>query len=190
MKKIILSTLLIFVGIVSYAQNWNSWSNWGGNPEKEIIQHKTRYQGEINVSYVFGTGSNPYNRIGVETVHGARLNPFVFCGVGVGVNHFYGQIEETYWGSYRPGAATFVPVFAAFRFYFINRRVSPYLKIDVGYGIGNNGRLYASPSIGLKYSFLSHMAINFDIGFQIQQINQYGSADTFGGILFKLGWSF
>ena len=50
------------------------------------------YQGEISAAYGLyideGEGT-----IGLETVHGARINPNLFIGTGVGVNYFY-QYDE------------------------------------------------------------------------------------------------
>lgn len=148
---------------------------------------RARYQGELNAVYVLGSGTRSYNRVGAETIHGVRINPYLFCGIGVGVNYYYKSKE---WDRDNYVGAKFIPVFVDFKYYFFNTKVSPYLKLDAGYGTSSSARLYVSPSIGLKCSLTSTMAINFDLGYQAQQVNEYGSADVLDGVVFRLGWSF
>ena len=46
-----------------------------------------RYQGEVGVGTAFGVGSNAYDRFVLETVHGVRIGPRLFVGLGVALQH-------------------------------------------------------------------------------------------------------
>ena len=47
-----------------------------------------RYQGDVNIGYGLGIGGYAVNRFHVETVHGARINPYLFAGAGIGLSYF------------------------------------------------------------------------------------------------------
>ncbi|EKC65916.1 conserved hypothetical protein, secreted, partial [human gut metagenome] len=47
-----------------------------------------RYQGEVGVGTAFGVGSNAYDRFVLETVHGVRIGPRLFVGLGVAWNYY------------------------------------------------------------------------------------------------------
>ena len=53
-------------------------------------------------------------RIVFETVHGVRINPYLFAGVGLGINYFYKDIYfSNGWNIYELGnSGTVLPVFA------------------------------------------------------------------------------
>ena len=118
------------------------------NGSKEVISHfdssrrsaagkqrfgkLPRYQGEVAFAYGLavseGTG-DLFPRIVFETVHGVRINPYLFAGVGLGINYFYKDLYiYNYWGSilegYRGGIV--LPVFANVKGYLpISRKVAP-----------------------------------------------------------------
>lgn len=55
-----------------------------------------RYQGEVGVGTAFGVGSNAYDRFVLETVHGVRIGPRLFVGLGVAWNYYSaGEICRT-----------------------------------------------------------------------------------------------
>ena len=45
-------------------------------------------QGEVVVWTAFGVGSNAYDRFVLETVHGVRIGPRLFVGLGVAWNYY------------------------------------------------------------------------------------------------------
>ena len=62
------------------------------------------HQGEIAAAYGLGVGrvSEFINtdRILFETVHGIRINPYLFTGLGLGFDYFYESIDmEDYYGN-------------------------------------------------------------------------------------------
>ncbi|MDE5730725.1 MAG: hypothetical protein K2H81_04275 [Alistipes sp.] len=107
---------------------------------------RPRYQGEISFGYglcVSDFGSElDLHRIVFETVHGVRVNPYFFAGVGVGVNCFfqdlYGfvgdQVVELGTGG------TVLPVFADFKGYYpVSDKFAVYLAWDLGAACGVGG---------------------------------------------------
>ena len=70
----------------------------------DIAGNFPKYQGEIAAAYGLGVGrvSEFINtdRILFETVHGIRINPYLFTGLGLGFDYFYESIDmEDYYGN-------------------------------------------------------------------------------------------
>ena len=91
---------------------------------------------------------------------------------------------------YTDGGRSFVPIFADMKVYFLDRRISPYLKVDIGYGIHKHGGIYAAPAVGLKFGLGSVLALNIDFGFQVQQQTAPDTSSGLGGIVLRAGLSF
>ena len=145
-----------------------------------------RYQGEVGVGTAFGVGSNAYDRFVLETVHGVRIGPRLFVGLGVAWNYYSarGDMPDDSFREYTDGGRSFVPIFADMKVYFLDRRISPYLKVDIGYGIHKHGGIYAAPAVGVKFGLGSVLALNIDFGFQVQQQTAPDTSSGLGGILF------
>ncbi len=86
-----------------------------------------RYQGEVGVGTAFGVGSNAYDRFVLETVHGVRIGPRLFVGLGVAWNYYSarGDMPDDSFREYTDGGRSFVPIFADMKVYFLDRRISP-----------------------------------------------------------------
>lgn len=86
-----------------------------------------RYQGEVGVGTAFGVGSNAYDRSVLETVHGVRIGPRLFVGLGVAWNYYSarGDMPDDSFREYTDGGRSFVPIFADMKVYFLDRRISP-----------------------------------------------------------------
>jgi len=89
-----------------------------------------RYQGEVGVGTAFGVGSNAYDRFVLETVHGVRIGPRLFVGLGVAWNYYSarGDMPDDSFKEYTDGGRSFVPIFADMKIYFLDRRISPPLS--------------------------------------------------------------
>ncbi len=103
-----------------------------------------KYQGEIAVGYGVGVGaaSNVINtdRIVLETVHGARINPYVFVGAGLGINYFYGLLDDYDLYQGNDDTATILPLFANIKGYYpLSKKTSLSLSLDLGAAIGIGG---------------------------------------------------
>lgn len=83
--------------------------------------------GEVGVGTAFGVGSNAYDRFVLETVHGVRIGPRLFVGLGVAWNYYSarGDMPDDSFREYTDGGRSFVPIFADMKVYFLDRRISP-----------------------------------------------------------------
>ena len=104
-----------------------------------------RYQGEFAFAYGLAVSEGMgdlFPRIVFETVHGVRINPYVFAGVGLGVNYFY---KDLYfydgWNIYELGSGgTVLPVFVNAKGYLpLTKKVALNLSLDLGAAIGVGG---------------------------------------------------
>lgn len=147
------------------------------------------YQGEFNVGYGFGgtmSGDGGsidanYSRIFVETVHGVRILPYLFTGIGIGAQ-------------YAPDAETAtVPIFLDVKGYYpVTDKFAPYIALDFGYSpvvSGDvDGGAYISYGVGLNYGKL-----NFGLGWQYQGVHVYGYDDlkaSINSFFLKVGVKF
>ena len=126
------------------------------------------------------------------TVHGVRIGPRLFVGLGVAWNYYSarGDMPDDSFREYTDGGRSFVPIFADMKVYFLDRRISPYLKVDIGYGIHKHGGIYAAPAVGVKFGLGSVLALNIDFGFQVQQQTAPDTSSGLGGIVLRAGLSF
>lgn len=129
-----------------------------------------KYQGEVAVAYA--VGFNSFDRVIFETVHGVRVSPYFFAGLGVACNYFYDF-----------DSALILPVFANLKAYYpFNKDISVYLSFDAGAGIGiadlGGAAFYTAlgPGVNIK---------NFDIGIRWQHI---GTGT--GAMQFRIGYKF
>lgn len=160
--------------------------------QSKYSSHKngSHYQGEITVAYGLGVGlaSNLVNldRIVFETVHGVRINPYLFTGIGVGFNYFYEQVEYMHHEYLtRTEGGGVMPVFVNFKgCYPFGKNSSVYLSLDLGAAIGVYGycdtgkEFYTSVGPGLISG-----AGNFSIRFQYMGTGM-------NAILFRFGVTF
>jgi hypothetical protein len=85
--------------------------------DKQQFGKLPRYQGEVAFAYGSAVSEGMqdlFPRIVFETVHGVRINPYLFAGVGLGINYFYKDIYfSNGWNIYELGnSGTVLPVFA------------------------------------------------------------------------------
>lgn len=95
-----------------------------------------KYQGDFALAYAGITTRAPNpdmkTNIQIESVHGIRINPYIFTGIGIGYASF--SSGEEYEGIFT--------YFANVRFYyFLSRRVSIFLSSDIG-GAKNTKTIY------------------------------------------------
>ena len=144
-----------------------------------------RYQGEVNVGYGFFATQDVsfsdgflyyiYNRLGgryllFETVHGIRISPHLFTGIGVKMC----ANENAYFDT------AYLPIFVDVKYYPINSTFAPYIALDLGYSLqlyqlhsndaymkedSNPFGFHGMAGIGFNYKYL-----NVGLGCQIQQI--------------------
>ncbi len=114
-----------------------------------------RYRGFFGESYVFGTGGDhEEDRNLLYTSHGLQINPFLYAGVGLGIN---------YWVD---SEVCSVPIFAHLRSEFhmsLKKNVSPYIDAKIGYSVADVEGFYFTPSVGCHFYF-GHSKVGLSVG--------------------------
>ncbi|WP_297451748.1 hypothetical protein [uncultured Alistipes sp.] len=153
-----------------------------------------KYQGEVALAYGLGVGyaSKVLNtdRIHFETVHGVRINPYLFAGLGLGFDYFYGLLND-YDGYYEEEDTMGVlPVFVDFKGYCpVSPKASIYLAWDLGAAVGVSGlaqgtEFYTSIGPGIDFGgSKGGPRGNFGIRFQYM-------GEGLNAVLFRVGCSF
>ncbi len=122
--------------------------------EKPKVSLYPYYQGEVNIGY-----ETPATGF-LETIHGVRLNKYLFVGAGIGI-HYIGELELEYKDIYMienvSGEGRF-PLFVNLKGYLpLEEKMLPYLNFSMGYDIGVDygGGFYCDLGLGLKYRNLN-----------------------------------
>lgn len=134
-----------------------------------------RYQGEVSVAYGLYIDEGE-GIIGLETIHGARINPNLFIGAGVGINYFY-QYDEI-----------ILPVFVDAKGYLpVGMKNTLYLGLDVGVAaLSDYARtsLYFALGPGVTFGRQGGR-VRGDFGIRFQYLGENGTA-----ILLRIGIGF
>lgn len=144
------------------------------------------YKGFIEAGYTVGVGDYGEGRIALTTTHGYQINPYVFTGIGAGVNYF---TDADAWG---------VPIFADIRANILNNSISPFIDMKIGYSITDVEGFYFNPSVGCRFGFRNNSAFTLSIGYEMQKADFYGyyagyyyeDSENCGGLTIKLGFDF
>ena len=165
MKKFILLAALAAFGGRAFA---------GG---KDTYPH---YEGEVATGYAVGVSESYINldRFVFETVHGVRINEYVFAGAGVGLNIFTG-FEDL-------AIPVILPAFVNAKGYYpVSDKFSVYASLDLGAAVGivdaEGTNFYTSVGPGLQVG--GKTAFDFSIRYQ-----HLGSGT--GAMLFRIGVRF
>jgi hypothetical protein len=179
---------------------------------KELIQGKTSsgyygnslsrepgYVGILDVGYAIGIGVGRYGLdcINLTMINGYRFNPYFSLGFGTGAR------------VYHAADAILIPFFANLQANFINRAVSPYFALNIGYSFNasddlNSMGFLLNPSIGVHFRTSNKFGINISIGYEGQWATLYDgyydyyydysyittSSKSLDGISFKVGFVF
>lgn len=164
--------------------------------DKQRFGKLPRYQGEFAFAYGLAVSEGMGDlvpRIVFETVHGVRINPYLFAGVGLGINYFY---KDLYffdgWDIYELGnSGTVLPVFANVKGYLpVSRKVALNLSWDLGAAIGIGGyfnegtEFYTSIGPGVTFGRQSG-GVRGDFSIRFQHMGEGLNA-----ILFRIGIGF
>lgn len=152
-----------------------------------------KYQGEVAFAYGLGVGdaSNVLNtdRILFETVHGVRVNPYLFVGMGLGFNYFYGLLSD-YGYEEDDDTMGVLPVFVDFKGYCpVSPKTSVYLAWDLGAAVGvsdlaEGTDFYTSIGPGVSFGG-SQGGVKGDFGIRFQHMGEGLNA-----VLFRVGCTF
>ncbi|MBD8349586.1 hypothetical protein [Dysgonomonas sp. HGC4] len=150
------------------------------------------YRGMFDLGYSVSVDVAELNRLEFTTSHGYQFNPYLFLGVGGGVSFYHGNDSES---------TVSFPIFINPRIDFNTGKISPFIDLKGGYTLGEDVEgLYLSPSIGARCAITTGTAINFSMGYTLQQLevpvlNEYGrkidsSHPNIGAITIKIGFDF
>jgi hypothetical protein len=151
---------------------------------------KRGFKGIGEFAYLPGIDGYSFDRLKLNVIGGYQINPYISLGVGSGLRYY--MDTET----------ALTPVFADFRFNFINRRVSPFLAFDLGYSFdaGNDARVGSLVSFmaGISIKFANGSALIMGLEFESQERSHYThyyddyyySTGSYGALGFSMGVTF
>ena len=138
--------------------------------------------------------------IAFQSVTGYQFNSNFNLGLGLGIDYkkslLYGR---AYSQNYVKSFLMF-PVFIDFRINFIKRRFTPFVTFSGGYSIFKNwgnslennlkGGLLLSSAVGLKAFVSNKIALNFSVGYRIQQYSYWFSeTNNYNPSNLIIGWN-
>lgn len=115
------------------------------------------YRGMVDVTYGASVGEEGDDMFSITTSHGYQFNPYLFLGGGMGIS------------SYRYSGFAQVPVFCHFKANFMQKKVSPYADIKLGYSSGDCQGVYFSPSFGARVSLGRRLGLHAGLSYTLQQ---------------------
>lgn len=132
------------------------------------------YQGEVAAGFGYGFGDA--NTVLIETVHGFRLNPYLFTGLGLGMNYY-------------DGFGLLTPAINVKGYYPATRKIDLYLSLDVGAAVGiaewgGDSDFYTSVGPGIYFGNRKGSSRG-DFGIRIQRFGEQGST-----LLLRIGLVF
>lgn len=165
------------------------------------------YRGLLDLGYIVGIGDYDFNRYELNTSHGYQFNSYLFLGVGTGL-HYMSKYETA--GSTialdQRKATTDIPVFANIKCNMGKSKYAPFIDLKGGKYLTNNGGLYANISAGLRIATNERSAVNFSVGYTLQELefetfNRFLGSSSMAysregrvleteGITIKLGYEF
>lgn len=144
------------------------------------------YKGFVDLGYAIGVGDWGLDRVEFTTAHGYQFNPYLFAGVGFGVNY------------YTDADLCNIPIFANVRANLLNAKITPFVDVKIGYSVVDIEGFYFAPSVGCRFALTPRMAINLGVGYTMQKADIYYTYGDYyyndminsGAIDFKVGFEF
>src|SRR5690606_25189616 len=128
--------------------------------------------------YQFGVGDYGMDRLKVNIISGGQISPYFFIGGGVGLRY------------YLDAEAALVPIFVHARTNILDKKVSPYFALSVGYtldatydfeGVG----LLVSPASGVTFNVSEKVALNVGVSYEMQSMEFYDYYDYGYGSIYR-----
>lgn len=148
---------------------------------------EVKYQGEFNISTAICAAEGLKNPFNFETIHGVRVNKHISVGLGLGFNLF------TFTDSGDDAKGFLLPLFVDVKWYVLDRNVSPYVALDMGYnfGIGNHfgdyGGMYIAPGAGVRFRLKEKRAFNLGLALNNNSLGakEVRNNESFTSLAFK-----
>lgn len=165
-------------------QNYNGFSSNGMGRNTDNIAKG--YKGFVDFGYALGVGYWELDRVEFTTAHGYQFNPYLFGGIGFGVNYY--TVPEL----------CNLPIFANIRANLLDARITPFVDFRIGYSVLNIAGLYLAPTVGCRFGLTRKMAINLGVGYTLQRTEVYYPFNNYyyeekvscSAISFKVGFEF
>lgn len=129
------------------------------------------YKGFFDAGYLWDIrNSNTINanKLELSTSHGFQFNNHFYIGGGVALDR------------YNDAECTAVPIFADFRANFLNKKLTPFSNVRLGYTAGDITGVYVSLAAGLRITLKAKMALNLKVEFASQGHDELIIAHWFG----------
>lgn len=149
----------------------NYTKNNGSSPSKSSTPIPIKYTNIAEGNVGLGLGDNSaVISLGIQDINGIMFNNFFITGIGIGYNTYMSDI-----GKY--SSVDFLPIFIDARAYILKQAFTPYVGFNIGYSLllsnndtksGSAGGLLINPELGIKYSLNDKVALNFAIGYMLQ----------------------
>jgi hypothetical protein len=150
------------------------------------------YAGMAQAGYSIKTGDYGMDLLRLDIIHGFRINPHFSIGLGTGLRYYF-DVD-----------AAVIPIFADFRANLLNKNVTPYWALGLGYSFNafdNFVRegILLSPSAGVCFKVPGKTVINVGVGYELQELKildynyfyrPYYSTRDVGSISFHIGTTF
>jgi hypothetical protein len=150
------------------------------------IKQKSRFNKPKGYLKLVETGLGiENNSLSATMINGYRFAPQFAIGLGVGFD--YSKIEKQnynyyvfdYYDSYYYTEENIVlPVFIHLRSDFINRKVSPFASLNIGYNFnlsgGSIGGLMIEPILGISFNIGKKLRMMTGVGINISEVKRYG----------------
>lgn len=117
----------------------------------------------------------------ITTIHGVQLNSHMFVGGGVSLD----VANDSYYDE----TAVTLPVFADFRYSFLNKRVTPYVEERLGYSAGDLSGLYEGIFVGCDFAIKPKFAIYAGLGVTMQY-RDFDTDNAYYNLAFNIGLHF
>lgn len=155
---------------------------------KENSGYQFGYRGIVETGFQVGVGDFRNDRVKVNVINGIQINPHLYIGQGLGFRYY---IESD---------VVAVPIFVDIRTHFINKKISPYLSLDIGYTLNASDDfsgmgLIVAPTAGASFKFTKNFGLLVGLGYEMQNADSYyyGYYDknvNFGAINLHVGITF
>ena len=124
------------------------------------------YRGIAEFGYQFGLGDFGLDRLKINMINGGQLSPYFFIGGGVGLRYYFDD------------DVALIPVFVHARTNILDKKVSPYFALSVGYSINasddfNSGGVLFSPASGVTFNVSEKVNLNVGLSYELQSIEFY-----------------
>ncbi len=166
--------------ISSYGSGTNTSGKSSFSSMVEAYGLKSGYRGFIDLGYSVGVGDWGEGRVELTTSHGYQIIPYLFVGLGVGVNYYH---ESEVWE---------IPIFVHLRGSLPCHAIcQPFIDWKIGYTVYDSTGFYMCPSVGCRFAVSDMCGLSLSLGYTIQKFESYwGSRENCGGFSIKVGLDF